>query len=434
MLGLWRVSADGGTPESLTTPDPDADETSYRGPVAVAGTNAVTFTALKEPQGSVVMALSLDTGEQRQLIDGGESARYVRTGHLVYLQEGTLMAVPFDADRLEPTGSAVPVIEAEAVNAGVQAVDGVVAVSEAGLLVYRSGARAPPTLVWVGRNGVSTPLGGERRRYQHPRISPDGRQIVASADAALWLHSSDDATLFTRLTFQNSGDWPVWTPDGDRVIYSTRNPGTTWDLVWQAADGSDAAEPLVVRELEQYLMGGISPDGRTLAFVENHPETTQDLWLVSLEDRTERMFLQTPASEHGATFSPDGRFVAYVSDELGDSEIFVRPVSGDALQRQISYGGGVEPLWSPTGELFYRSRQQVLAVEITTEPSLMVGTPEILFEGPYLLSSVFGRNYDVTRDGQRFLMIQPPDPSESTARLNAVVNWLQELTERVPVK
>ena len=429
--GLWRVSADGGTPENLTTPDPAAGETSHRGPVWVAGANAVTFTALREQLGPVVMALSLDTGEQRQLVDGGTSARYVPTGHLVYLQEGALMAVPFDADRLEPTGSGVPVIEAEP-EAGVQGVNGRVAVSESGLLVYPSGTLDPPTLVWVDRDGIPTQLGVEPRGYQHPRLSPDGRQVVVAVGQTLWLHTLGAAATFSRLTFQTSGDWPVWTPESDRVVYSTRNPGTTWDLVWQAADGSGAAEPLVVRELEQYVMGGMSPDGRTLAFVENHPETTQDIWLVSTEDRTARVFLQTPASEHGATFSPDGRFVAYISDELGDDEVFVRPVSGDAGQRQVSYGGGTEPLWAPSGELFYRNRREMVVVEVTTDPDLMVGTPEILFQGPYVLSSVLGRNYDVTRDGQRILMIQPPDPSDSTARLNAVVNWFQELNRLAP--
>jgi hypothetical protein len=156
--------------------------------------------------------------------------------------------------------------------------------------------------------------------------------------------------------------------------------------------------------------------------------------VLSLKDGSDSPFLKTAANEMNATFSPDARFLAYVSNSLGRDEVFIKPYKGQGDPRRVSVDGGVEPLWAPNGELFFRNGRRMLAARVTTQPKLDFDSPRTLFEGPYVLSSVQDRNYDVSADGQRFLMSHKADPSESTVRLNVVTNWLTELKNRVPTR
>jgi Tol biopolymer transport system component len=268
------------------------------------------------------------------------------------------------------------------------------------------------------------------RGFVHPRVSPDGQRIVAVRENELWVYDLARGSL-SQLTF-GGGSIPLWTPDGRQIIYGRARPGTGWDIFWKPADGSGSEQELVARPLDQVPSGGNpSLDGYLLPFAEWSLETAADIHFLSMKDGADRVFLKSPEFELNASFSPDARYVAYVSTELGTPEVFIRPVIGEGGVRRVSVEGGVEPHWSPNGELFFRNGPRVLAVDVRTQPDLAVGTPRTLFEGPYVLSGVWDRNYDVTADGQRFLMVRQADAGESTVRINIVVNWLEELKDKM---
>jgi serine/threonine-protein kinase len=421
---LLRVSADGGAPEMLTRLDVDRDESSHRQPQVLPGSRAVIFT-VERTRGSAVVVASLETGERRLTIEGANVGRYVSTGHLVYAQAERLMGVRFDIERLAAAGPGVPLLDIGPPSNDSVAFEG----TAAGLLAYRSGSAGASMLVRVNRAGTVLPFARALRDFAHPRVSPDGQRIVASLGNDLWVyHPARDA--LSQLTFQG-GSVPLWTPNGREVIYGRARPGTGWDIFRKPADGTGSEQELVARPLDQVPSGGnLSLDGQLLPFAEWSHDGAADIHVLSMKDGSDRVFLKSPEFELNASFSPDARYLAYVSTELGTPEVFIRPVTGEGGVRRVSVGGGVEPHWSPNGELFFRNGTRVLAVNLTTQPDLIVGTPRTLFDGPYVLSSIWDRNYDVTADGQRFLMVRQADPVDSTIRLNVVVNWLEELKEK----
>jgi len=429
---LLRVSADGGVPETLTRLDVHLDESSHRQPQVLPGSRAVIFTAYRT-RGSAIVVASPETGERRLTIEGAGFGRYVSTGHLVYALEGRLMAAPFDIGRLAAVGPAVPVLDVGPPSTDSLFDTGDVGLSfegtDAGLLAYRSGSPGPSTLVWVDKAGTVTPFGRALRGFAHPRVSPEGQRIVASRGNELWVYDLPRDAL-SQLTFQG-GSIPLWTPDGRQVLYGRPRPGTGWDIFRKPADGSGSEQELLARPLDQVPSGGNpSLDGHLLPFAEWSLDSAADIHLLSMNDGADRVFLKSPEFELNASLSPDARYVAYVSTKLGTPEVFIRPVIGEGGVRRISTDGGVEPHWSPSGELFFRNGTRVLALDVRTQPDLVVGTPRTLFEGPYVLSSIWDRNYDVTADGQRFLMVRQADAGESTVRLNIVVNWHEELKEK----
>jgi serine/threonine-protein kinase len=422
---LLRVSADGGNTETLTRLDADLDESGHRRPHVLPGSRAVIFTAERSPRESAVVVASLDTGERRLTIEGAEVGRYVSTGHLVYAQEGRLLAMRFDVGGLAAAGPAVPFFNIGPPSNDSMAFEG----TDAGLLAYRSGSPGRSALVWVDRAGVVTPFARSLQGFAHPRVSPDGGRIVASREEELWVYDLARDSL-SQLTFQN-GNVPVWTRDGREIIYGRARVRTGWDIFRKPADGSGSEQELVAGPLDQVPSGGNqSLDGQLLPYAEWSFDTAADIRFLSMKDGADRVFLKSPEFELNASFSPDARYLAYVSTELGTPEVFIRPVTGEGGVRRVSIGGGVEPLWSSNGELFFRSAGRMIAVDVRTQPDLVVGTPRTLFEGPYVLSSIWDRNYDVTADGRRFLMMQQAEAGESTVRLNIVVNWLEELRDR----
>ena len=313
--------------------------------------------------------------------------------------------------------------------------------SHSGSLVYVPGGlqAAAFSLVWVDRQGAVEPLGAPPHTYRNIRLSPDGRQVastIADASIDVWVYDISRGTL-TRLTFEGRNGHPIWTPDGMRLTFRSNREGGPLNLFWKPADGSGAAERLTTSEQDQSPTSW-SPDGQVLAFyersfAEGQASTDRNIWVVPLEgEREPRPFLQTPFNEGGAVISPDGRWLAYVSNESGRFDVYVQPFPGPGGKRQISTEGGNEPVWSRNGEeLFYRNGNQMMAVEITTEPTFSAGTPSILFEGAFRRGSVLRADYDIAPDGQRFVMLQQGG-TDALTQINVVLNWFEELMQRVP--
>ena len=425
--GLFQVSADGGVPEVLTTPDVEGRETSHTRPRWLPGGRSLVYVARGETEESrSLVALSLDDGQRRVLLEGANDPDYGATGHLLFVQQGTLMAVPFDSDRFDVQGDPIPVVE------GV----GAYGLSHSGLLMYAPRTATDVTsarLVLVDRQGRATRLKAPLREYSQPRVSPDGRRLALNIergpDYNIWIYDLDRESL-SQLTFEGRNGWPVWSHDGRHVIYASNRAGTSWDVYRKSADGSSAEETLLIKPQLQ-VPQSVSRDGQLLALTEVTPSSFHAP-LLSLADGTTRLTIDDGWSP---ALSPDGRWVAYVSNESARYEVYVRPTSGGAGKWLISTDGGVQPLWSPRGtELFYRRGNSVFVVDVTTDAGFAHGAPRVLFEGRYLLGEQKDamRTYDVTPDGQRFLMIS--DEVEPTANhLRAIVNWFSELAAATPL-
>jgi eukaryotic-like serine/threonine-protein kinase len=281
------------------------------------------------------------------------------------------------------------------------------------------------------------------RAYRGPRLSPDGRRVavtIEEQESQVWLYDLSRETL-TRLTFGgNTNNNPSWTPDGKRIAFESSKEGPL-NVFWQLADGSGGLERLTTSEYVQ-VPHSWSPDGQLLAYIEVNPTTGYDIWMLRMGDpltgsaqvRKTQPFLRTQFDEAVPRFSPDGRWLAYVSNESGQSEIYVQPYPGPGGKWQISTEGGKEPVWNPNGrELFYRTGDKMMAVEIATQPSFSVGKARMLFEGRYRPTPVTSPNYDVSPDGQRFLMLKPSESVEAApTQISVVLNWFEELKRRVP--
>jgi serine/threonine-protein kinase len=386
-----------------------------------------------------VAVRDLRTGVQTILLRGGSHAHYIPTGHLVYVSAGTLRAIAFDPIRLETRGTAVPVLARLATTgdgAGdfAVALDGtLVYVDAPGRIALASDAR---TLVWVDRTGKEEPISAPPRAYEHPRLSPDGTHVLLSSGGDLSIWDLRHATL-TRLTLDpDHGSFPVWTPDGRHVVFTTKR-----NLWWQAADGSGKAERLTTSENAQFPTG-VAPDGSALLFYEITPTMGRDLFQLSL-DGAHRVtpLLQTKFDERNGIVSPDGRWLAYDSDSSGQFEVYVRPfpnVGGG--QWQVSTTGGARPLWARSGkELFYASPDgSLLTVSAESNGALWhAGAPKKLLDGRYFTGGgTLSRTYDVVRDGQRFLMIKGPgtDAGTTPPALIVVQHWDEELKRLLPTK
>jgi eukaryotic-like serine/threonine-protein kinase len=429
---LLQVSDAGGAPQPLT--HLEKSDGNHIWPEFLPGGKAVLFAEGHSSADSQVAIQSIETGERRNLI-GGMQPRYAASGHLIFAQGGTLMAVSFDPQRLEIKGTPVPVVGGVANSASYASSQ--FSISETGSLVYVPGGfqSAQSKLMWVNRNGAEQLLAVPAHAYMAPRLSPDGRMIavgITEQETHIWLYDIARETL-TRLTFEgNNNNAPVWTPDGKRIAFNSNKDGPL-NIFWQLVDGSGGLERLLTSEYLQAPMSW-SPDGQLLAFHEVNPTTQRDIWVLRLKDRKAEPFLRTPADERAPRFSPDGHWLTYVSNESGRFEIYVQPYPGPGGKWQISTEGGTEPVWNPNGhELFYRSGDKMMAVEISSQSGFSAGKPRILFEGGYLPSTVAQPNYDISPDGQRFLMVKPGEQAQGApTQINVVLNWFEELKQKVP--
>jgi Tol biopolymer transport system component len=261
------------------------------------------------------------------------------------------------------------------------------------------------TFVWVDRSGNVQPLGAPPRAYTLPDLSPDGQRIAMGIGDNVWVYDIPTGSL-TNLTPDGDSHYPTWTHDGKRIAYASTENGSM-NVFWKAADGSGAGERLTASEYNRGAQA-FSPDGLLLSFYEIHPTTTRDVWMLPLTgNQTPWPFIRTPKKAGGVMFSADSKWLAYVAEDTGRYEIHIRPIAGSGRPVQVSFNGGTEPIWPrKSGELFYRQDDQRMAVEITTQPTLVVGTPRVLFEGKYEKGLGMHANWDATADGQRFLMLK----------------------------
>jgi serine/threonine-protein kinase len=459
--GIMRVPAAGGTPELVVEVDPGE---MAHGPQLLPGGRAILFTL--RPSGaetwdeSRIVVQSLTTGERKEVIKGGSDARYLSTGHLLYTRGGTILAVGFDVDALEVIGGPVSMIDVVSVAGAIATGAAHFSVSARGTLVYieplGSGVTARRTLVWVDRNGRETAIKAPARAFRYPRLSADGlRLALDSSDEQrdIWIWNFAGETL-TRLTHDPATEtYPIWTPDGQRVIFNSTSAGSAGilrgNLYWQAADGTGAAERLVASENNQ-APAAVSPDGTTLLFSEDTTNGNSDLmWLPLQGDRRAQPLVQTPFIERNGAISPDGRWLAYESNESGAFEVYVRPFPNVNEGRwQLSAGGGSAPAWARSGrELFFMTPdgQRLMSIPVldaSPGAAFRSGTPARLFDsreyaGPTSQANAFGRWYDVAADGRRFLMLKDVSGPEGTPppqSITVVQNWDQELKRLVPPK
>jgi eukaryotic-like serine/threonine-protein kinase len=438
---LWQLSDGGDAPQPLTRLE--KGEVAHVWPEFLPGGKAVLFVAgRRSPTNLQVAAQSVATGERRNLIPGGTQPRYAPSGHLIYVSyefggSGVLTAVPFDPRRISVTGAPVPVIDGVRLSA--TTVGAHYGFSATGSLVYVPGGAqaASRSLVSVDRQGRERPLSVPAHAYLHPRLSPDGERLAVTIKESglnVWIDDLARDTV-TRLTLQGFASSSArWRPDGQRIAFSSNMGDGQINLYWQLSDGSGGLERLTSSEYEQGPTSW-SPDGQLLTFNEYHPTTGYDIWVLRMSDRKAEPFLRTPFNEASAEFSPDGRWLAYVSDESGRREVYVQPYPGPGRKSQISTDGGAEPVWNRNRrELFYRSENKVMAVDIATQPSFAVSKPHVLFEGAYMPAPGMVRNYDVFPDGRRFLMVKPTEPAQAApTQINVVLNWFEELKQKVPV-
>ena len=435
--GLMWLPANGSSPQTLTSPDEKRAETSHRYPVFVPHSRVVLFVAESSgPTGRSLQAISLDTKAIRVVNTGdGQAPQYVPTGHLAQLIDDRLVLTPFDASALRVTGPPVTLLEH---------VDSY-SFSDEGTFVY---SEAPDydtrvsTLVWTRRDGTTTPLPLPAAVYDHPRLSADGRRIVLHradarvrgsalrASAGLWLYDVTRETL-SKLT-NGADDWPSWTADGTSIIYGSNRPRTVWDVLVVPVDGSAPSRELLARPLVQ-IPRAVSPTGDVLIYQEQYADRPSALWRLPLRGTGEpRPLFDTGAGEMMPTFSPDGRWVGYVSKQSGRDEVYVRSSTGEGSIFTISNGGGVEPVWSTDGrELFYRADDKMMAVDVMLSTSIAFGKPRVLFEGSYIFGPTESQGFDVSRDGRRFLMLKPERRFEPIP-LNVIVNWFDDVRRRVP--
>ena len=463
--GLWQVTDAGGTPEMLTTPDAANGELSHSLPHVLTDGNAVLFTVQRSRSGwddAQVVARSLVTGEQKVLVDGATDARYVASGHLVYARSGTLLSQPFDAARLEVTGKPVGVVDdvMHDVNSPFTLGNSGAAqfsVASNGTLAYLPGGTAPEGAympVWVDRSGDEAEVGiPARSAAGRPRMSPDGRHIAFPALEGIGIFD------VARRSFQllTSSVWGppaarsapefrfvVWHPDGHRVAFS----GVDGDLYWMPADGSGDAERLTAGDAVARSSRRVqvptswSPDGRTLVFTQR-VGSDRDIWTLALGDPlpAPRPFVVSPADEPSAEISPDGRYLAYESDQSGRSEIYVQPFPGSGRREPVSTEGGSQPVWARSGrELFYRATGpgrtlRMMVVEVSLGDSFTAGSPRMLWEttGERYPAGTGGRAYDIAPDGRRFLMIRQRDAAQPPiTHVVLVQHWLDELKRLAP--
>ncbi len=439
--GILEIPADGGTPKVVIAGGPDSI---LYGPQLLPDGKHLLFTVLSG--GSIDLSSSGDiavqaigASDRKILVRGGTDGRYSATGHLLFARDGVLFAQAMDVDRLELKGGPVGMVDGVNMSFG-QSGAAHVAVSAVGTMVYLPAAPGTLTaLAWRNRQGSETSIATPPHSFDMPRVSPDGKRIAVHAldqDNDIWIWDTVAETL-TRLTFDRGVDsFPAWSPDGKYIVFASTRSGET-NLYRQASDGTGQAEPLLKKRLESngaLVTNCVTPDGKFLVFSVGVPS---NVMILPMDGSGEpRPLLNNPQyAERSAQISPDGRWMAYQSDESGSFQVYVRPFPKvDEGRWQISSQGGTVPIWSPNGrELVYTDEaNHVMSVPVQAGTTFSFGKASVFFDFSDRPASVY-RNYDFAPDGVRLAIVKDPQRVRGSSQFVVTLNWFDELRRRVPV-
>jgi len=431
--GLFKVSAEGGKAERLTTLDRAAGEVSHFWPQILPDGKHALFTVWRGAgsRRSAIDVVEIETGERRRVMEGASFPRYMPTGELVILSGSKLYAIDFDIETHQISGDPRMVLE----DPVTYPFSGIAhfALAPNGTLVYasRSDFSASWSLSWIDADGNRRAAIDARLPYSIPRLSPDGTRVattLGSGSMEVWVHdlARQDAE---QLTEGGQNMWPIWTPDGKQIVFSSDRNGPF--NLYVASVSEDIAPRRLTRSSQIQFPGCVTPDGTRVIYSELHPDTRFDIWSVPLDGSAlPEPLLNSRDDEFRPALSPDGRLLAYASneserwDERGRWDVYVRPLDSLSTRIKISTDGGGDPTWSHDGSrLFYRRGAQLLSVEISTEPALSAGAPHLEHDGidpPNPVTQV--PHYDVAADG-RFLVVDRSSQGDAT-QLNVVLNWL----------
>lgn len=390
------------------------------------------------------MLYSLDSGKSKLLVNS-TSARYVKTGHIIFLTDANIYAVPFDINTLEVTGGPISIINNPANSSSAFQF----AVSDSGTLVYATMPESnlsnkKPVLVWVDHTGNENLFPAEPDNYLSVKISPDGKKVALSIldgkNEDIWIRDIDSGNM-TKLTFNGASSFPLWTANGDRIIFASAYGSDKYNIFWKVADATEIPDPLCSSEDKHIIPSSLSPKGDQLLMIYAPLKNPVLLNMASFSVIGGKE-LEYPFQDKGFVsqpkISPDGRWLAYLSIDSGQLEVFVSPFPAvNAGKWKISRGGGNSPLWSPDGrKLFYRNGNKVIEVQVESDTTFHNGKPETIFEGNYYLSPYVPfctGSWDIHPDDERFLMIKPTgttdeqSKNDSTPKINIILNWPEEL-------
>ncbi|MGD9902832.1 MAG: protein kinase [Vicinamibacterales bacterium] len=424
---VWRVRDDGGTPAAVTTPDPTRGEQLHYWPQVLPGGTSLLLTVVTGPvEASRLALVDLAGGATRTLVDGGAFGRYLASGHLFYVKGSTGFVVPFDPSRAVSTGEPRAVIEHIEVTGGAgarfaAADDGTVAFVQRTAAVRRA-------VVATDRAGHAMPIDVPPGEIEGLSISPDERWLaIVRRDGTarqLWIRDQQQGST-SQLTFEGavSGGPAVWRPDSRAVTYA-RRVGNQVEMVTQAIEGTRVAEVLWSGP-DPVWPGSWSADGQQLFYMLGAPTTPGDLAVFDVGTATSRPVLSTAATEWGARISPDGQWLAYVSNGTGVWEAYVRPWPNDGTPRRVSANGGTEVVWRKDGrELFFRSEAGLMAAAVTPGAGFSIGEPRVVLQLVAVPGSPGLPNYDVSRDGQQIVMVQRGADEDAWPPIHVIVDWL----------
>jgi hypothetical protein len=437
--GLSRIPSAGGTPTTVT--ELANGEVTHRWPQVLQGGKAILFTAsarLLGFDGATIEVMTLADHRRKTLQRGGSFGRYLPSGHLVYVNNGTLFAAPFDLDRLEMTGTPLPVLEGigyGVLNGGAQ-----FDFSQTGTLLYQNGGSSLLTVQWLDGTGKTRPLLNKPGVYLRPHLSPDGRRLTmditeGSGGTDIWIYEPQRDTM-TRLTF-DGGNNAIWSPDGRYIVFQDKD-----GLSWTRSDGSGKPQSLVPSKGTPFATS-FMPDGKRLAFIEAAAGGVNDLFTVSLESDAMGLrpgkpepYLQTPFDKRTPMFSPDGRWLAYVSNESGSYQVYVRAFPDRGGKWQISNSSGFIPIWSRNGhDLFFRTEDdQIMVVAYRAQgDSFIADRPHAWSEKTIASTGVLATNYDLAPDGKSIAALMPAETAKGQTAQSHVIfleNFFDEVRRR----